>query len=1020
MEINVSVALKALLPLILVWTAVAQNAQATLPRVVVRPIQAFSTTLPPSPSGSVSINTRTTTLPDGSVSTITSSTTLPPSPTGSVSINTRITTLPDGSVSTITSSTTLPPPPSGLVSITTRTTTLPDGAVSTVTSSTTLPPPPPPPGGSTVVTTYTTTGSGGSAIVVTSSTKISPPPVGSTAISTFVTTNSQGSSITTTRTSVIPPPASSGTPPPPSYSAACTGAQSYSDNLGFVWHVDCGIDYPGYDLLTVFVSSFELCLQSCDNYVPKAEFSNGAACVAISYGTRDNGGECYLKYFVSETRYFPGFDSANKGGPNVMPQAPTSFSVIPESTTVILQSSTNDQGSVMVSSITSVISSPAPPPTTVVVQSSTNGQGSVVVSSMTSIMSTSTAPPTTVIVQSSTNDQGSVVVSSIASIISSPTPPPTTVVVQSSTNDQGSVVVSSITSIISSPAPPPTTVVVQSSTNDQGSVVVSSITSIISPPAPPPTTVVVQSSTNNQGSVVVSSTTSTAANPNYSASCGGTYSDLLGTSWHVDCSTAYPGNDLPSITVSSFESCLQACDNYPPSPNIANGASCVAVTYGIRTGGGECYLKSNITETLSVGGQDSAYKIESGVRPPVSSSNPPVVVPSPSATDTATLSTPLPNSPPPNTPSPPPSSSTASPPSDRATLFQPCPLSNGQQFIDRSGTVYDVTCSCEYPGFDLATPHYDAFQDCINACDTYVPDPNIAGGQDCVAATWSYGEPGGNCFLKYAIGEIILGNENNCSVKLHNYTIPNSVSSTSTSVALTSTSSSIVTSPPVPATTTTSDNTATTTIPPQISGTATCPADRGAIYTDSFGQTYEIHCGQQVDGDNALSAFHADSFEKCVNICEVLGGCFAVTYPGDTGTDISRSNCYPYTSFRFYSEQAVTDTLLSARVTNGSTSAAFANSVQLCPNYDNLRFTEPIGQTYTIACEQAFVGPNDLYSTVMYTLEACAAYCSLYNTCVAVTFTGFAAGSRDINCFLRTTVGTLAAAAGQSAAYIAA
>ncbi|KAI4172687.1 MAG: hypothetical protein LQ343_003427 [Gyalolechia ehrenbergii] len=679
-----------------------------------------------------------------------------------------------------------------------------------MTSSTTLPPPPPPPagaGGSTVLTTYTTAGSGGSATVVTSSTTIVPPPAGSTAVSTFVTTNSQGSSITTTGTSVIPPPASSGTPSPPSYSAACAGSQSYSDSLGFVWHVDCGIDYPGYDLPTISVSSFELCLQSCDNYVPNAEVANGATCVAISYGARDNGGECYLKYRVSETRYFPGFDSANKGGPNVIPQAPTSFSVIPEST----------------------------------------------------------------------------------------------------------------------PAAQSTTVIVQSSTN------------IV-----------------NQRPGV----------------CRGLLNDIH----HV-------------YAYRSINNCN--CPVVNQQPGVCSGLlKDIHRVYACRsTANCDCPIV-NQQSGLCSGVLHHIYRREPQLLGIMRRNLP---------------------------------SSTSSPPSDRATLFQPCPLSNGQQFIDRSGTVYDVTCSCEYPGYDLTTPHYDAFQDCINACDNYVPDPNVAGGQDCVAATWSYGNPGGNCFLKYAIGDIIYGNQNDCSVKLHNYTIPNSASSTSTSVALTSTSSSsIVTSPPVPATATTSDNTPATTVPPQISNTATCPADRGAIYTDTYGQTYEIHCGQQVDGDNALSAFHADSFERCVNICEVLGGCHAVTYPGDTGSDISRSNCYPYTSFRFYSQQAVTDTLLSARVTNGSTSTAFANSVQLCPDYANSQFTEPIGKTYTIACEQGFSGTADLYSTVMYTLQACAAYCSLYNTCVAVTFTGYSEGSRNTNCFLRTTVGTLVAGPGQSAAYIAA
>ncbi|KAL9594794.1 MAG: hypothetical protein Q9219_006831 [cf. Caloplaca sp. 3 TL-2023] len=759
-----------------------------------------TTTLPPAPTGSVSFFTQVTTYPGGSLSTVTGSTTIIPGPpvSSSVVVTTYTTTGPGGSSIVVTSSTTIPPAPtSSSVVATTYTTTGPGGSITVVTSSTTIPPAPT--SSSVVATTYTTTGPGGSATVVTSSTTIpAPPPASVTSATTYVTTNSQGSSFTTAQTTTVPPPVSSSNPSPPSYSAACAGSRSYSDNLGTLWHVDCGIDYPGYDLGTITVPSFEACLQSCDTYKPTA---NGLTCLGISYGIRDNGGECYRKYNVSETRYFPGFDSAYKDNSHVGPQSPTSFSVSP---------------------LPTANSSPpnVSPPTTVIVQTSTNNQGSVVVSSTTS---TSPLPPNV--------------------------SPPTTVIVQTSTNDQGSVVVSSTTS--TSPLPPNVS---------------------------PPTTVIVQTSTNNEGSVVLSSTTSTASNPVYSPWCGQIYRDLLGTDWYLDCGTAYPGNDLPSQTVSSYEACLEACDNYRPSSNVANGARCVSVTYGIRTNGGECYLKYNITQSIPAGGQDSAYQIGSGVRPPGSVTTSPAVTPSPSAS---------------NTPSLRPTTSTSSATSDPSSLFQPCPFYNNQPFPDRAGVVYD------------------------------------------------------------------------------------------------------------------------------ISGTAKCPQNRGAIYTDSYGQQYEIHCGQQVDGDNTDSAFHADSFEKCVNICEVIGGCQAVTYGGDV-VDITQSNCYPYTSFRFYSTQAVTDTLLSARPLNGSTSPNFANSDQVCPAYNGIQYREPIGRTYGVNCGRGYVNPNDLYAVVVYTLEACMAYCSLYRTCVAVTFTAYTPNVRNgVNCYPRSTIGTLENISSGGSAYLA-
>lgn len=532
---------------------------------------------------------------------------------------------------------------------------------------------------------------------------------------------------------------------------------------------------------------------------------------------------------------------------------------------------------------------------------------------------------------------------------------------------------------------------------------------------------------------MITSSTSTALGPSSSEACGGTYRDRLGGFYHLDCSLDYPGYDLPTQTVADFESCIEACDNYVPSPDIANGTGCVGFSAGYRTNSVECYLKYNIIETRYDFGEDSAYKLGSGVNPqaPLSSSS------APSNAQSTTLSNRPVSS----------SSNNANVPSTRTTAptsagsvnptaaTQPCPSSNGQPFIDQQGTVFDIACQVQYPGYDLTTPHYDTFQDCILACDNYVPDPAVANGQDCVAVSWGYGNVGGNCYLKYFIGEVRSGGPNDACARLHNTTLPSSMSSSSPSVPPTSTSQNV----PVPATTSsnttwattpttlstsnplpvTSTSSSSTFSPSAISGTADCPSQNGDIYTDTFGNQYELHCGVEINGDNAQAAAHADTFEKCVAFCDLLPNCTAVTYPGDVGAgDAYRSNCYPYTSFINYIDNS-NPTLRSARPLGGrSNTGTNFNNVTLCPSYDQRTFTDPANHTYNIGCEQGLYGAGDLFATVLPTLEACATYCSLYNTCIGVTFTSYIPGSRTPNCYPRSTNAAVTSQAGNSTAYI--
>ncbi|KAL8781674.1 MAG: hypothetical protein Q9213_005891 [Squamulea squamosa] len=890
----------------------------------------------------------------------------PPSPGGSVSVTTYTTTGTGGIVSTVTSSTTLPLSPTGTISITTYTTTGTNGIVSTVTSSTTLPPSPPV---SVSVTTYTTTGANGIASTITSSTTLPPPPPPTVSTTTYTTTRPDGIVSTVTSQTTIP--------------------------------------------RSVSLSTY------------------------ITTGT--NG---------------------------------------------------------IVSTVTTSTTVPVPPPP----------------------------------------------------------PPPTSVVTVSSftsTRPDGSVIV--VKTSVTVPPPPPvsTSVTTQVTTNPAGSTITTTRSSVVTPPVssnlppPPATTVIVSSSTNAQGSVVVSSLTSTAAVPYYSAACGGQYSDNFGQLWCIQCQTAYYYNDLTTITLGSFEECLEACDTYVPSPNVARGASCIAITWGPRTVGGECYRKFNVTDSRFDRREDSAYKCDQAVVPPSASSiintntgniastgastlgssvpNAPSSGPGLPATSNPTVPTTHPTTPAtsnpnvpatsnptvpatrpttpatsnPNVPATTPpasslgvpatliSSSTTASSVNLELAFQPCPSSNGQQFTDQSGTVYNINCGCDYQYSDLSgATHQDYFQDCMLACDRYVPDPNIARGAPCIGVSWGRPDrnPGGNCYLKYRIENVRCGYPDYCAAVKYTYTIPTGIVSTSrvtstasvvpvpsssgnggngvtsnlaatssqppvvvasssTSqppivVASSSTSqppvvlpssstspaaviSSSTNSPPAVVAPSSSANTYSPTntfAAPQISQSVSCPAQNGSIYTDRFGQGWEVRCGQNIRGTNA-KAVHADSWEKCLEFCDILGNVTGVTYPGGGGdnTNSLSVNCYPYSVFTEFVSGAV-PTLVGARPLNVSTGNAF-NTEQLCPGYDNETYTDTFSRTYQIRCDHG-IGGNDLAGTITKTLEGCLTYCSTYNTCVGVVFTRYIVGDRTNNCYPKSSAGVLSYQSGNSSAQL--
>lgn len=80
---------------------------------------------------------------------------------------------------------------------------------------------------------------------------------------------------------------------------------------------------------------------------------------------------------------------------------------------------------------------------------------------------------------------------------------------------------------------------------------------------------------------------------------GTSTTDATGSSYNIQCSTNYPGNDLPAVHADTFEDCLRSCDTYVPEPTAASNSSCIGVSWGAGKPGGNCYLKYQITTLIT-------------------------------------------------------------------------------------------------------------------------------------------------------------------------------------------------------------------------------------------------------------------------------------------------------------------------------------------------------------------------------------------------------------------------------------
>ena len=104
----------------------------------------------------------------------------------------------------------------------------------------------------------------------------------------------------------------------------------------------------------------------------------------------------------------------------------------------------------------------------------------------------------------------------------------------------------------------------------------------------------------------------------------------------------------------------------------------------------------------------------------------------------------------------------------------PCPDLDNSSYAGATGTKYNIECDTDYPGNDLPAIHKDTFEECLKACDAYVPSSSAEAHNfaPCVGVSWGAGNPSANCYLKYQISTVRRNDGGISSGYLANDTLP--------------------------------------------------------------------------------------------------------------------------------------------------------------------------------------------------------------------------------------------------------
>ncbi|KAK5718207.1 Histone-lysine N-methyltransferase set-6 [Elasticomyces elasticus] len=356
------------------------------------------------------------------------------------------------------------------------------------------------------------------------------------------------------------------------------------------------------------------------------------------------------------------------------------------------------------------------------------------------------------------------------------------------------------------------------------------------------------------------------------SSPGGTYNDVWGANWNVQCAQDNTGFSYDAQGTNGLGpyACFQGCDNRVG----CTAWSFIGSSTGPKTGSGRCYYK------YAAGAYYSNATVYAAANVITSSPN------------------------------------------------QPCPGYNGTTYTNCDGSVYSVYCNYNYGGgvTSLNTVTAASMPGCMSIC------AQTAG---CTFFVYTYGggEPGvATCYLKGSAfaplalngvynspGFAVLGLVSSATTSTVCYPtatstaqVVGSASSTSTAInagssnSAVSTSSSsaavVVANPVTTTTTTTTTSTSSSTssaaslactgtlapnFPASCSG-ANSGAGNLGTFTDQCGSNYTVYCGFDTQ-PGASSTLGAASIQACMQLCDNTPGCVAATFQPST--------CYLKNSF---------------------------------------------------------------------------------------------------------------------------
>jgi hypothetical protein len=167
-----------------------------------------------------------------------------------------------------------------------------------------------------------------------------------------------------------------------------------------------------------------------------------------------------------------------------------------------------------------------------------------------------------------------------------------------------------------------------------------------------------------------------------------------------------------------------------------------------------------------------------------------------------------------------------------------------------------------------------------------------------------------------------------------------------------------------------------------------CPADNNKEYTANDGTKYTVECSTEYENaDIPGKAGKKDSLELCIEYCQSLDGCVAVSW------DRLPKQCKPKSS-------------LGTKNTNKPNSWSARQTSYVPPNKltcdnnedDGTTYTNPAtGEEYIIECNVEYSG-NDMFMKARNkdSFEECVAYCDATTGCIDVTYQGKTCTPKDL------------------------